>query len=197
MGGVLVMLALFAGFAAPAPNPPGHIALLARGPLIEAAEHPEWKQLLVQAAYRRADELERLRELPDEPAIILVEPLIGETAPAPEQVASLPATPAESELDDVTGSIDDVPSVTIPVEIGEASSIELPLREQELQPPVQPPATLKRPNQSQRKLPNRPRIRNAKARAKPQVQQETAQDFFSALFSRTGAADKTSAVQGR
>jgi hypothetical protein len=183
MGGVLVMLALLAGFVAPAPNPPGHVARLARGPLIEAAEHPEWKQLLVQAAYRRADELERLRNMPDEPEIVLVKPAIIEAASAPEQLASLPATPAESELNDVTGSIDETPSMTIPVEIGEASSIELPLREQDLQPPVQVPATLKRPNQSQRKLPARPRIKNAKVRTKPPVQPPPMQDFFSALFS--------------
>jgi len=196
-GGVLVILALLAGFTAPGPQP--YVALLARGSLIETAEHPEWKQLLVQAAYRRADELDRLRDLPNDPVIMQPAPASAEPAPAAEQVASLPATPADAdnESNDVTGSIDDAPGATIPVEIGEASSIELPLREQELQPPVQGPATLKRPNQSQHKLPNRSRIRNAKARVSPPMQQETRQDFFSALFGRTGAADKTSAAQSR
>jgi hypothetical protein len=197
MGGVLVMLALLAGFAAPAPTSPVHFALLARGPLIEAAEHPEWKQLLVQAAYRRADQIERLRSLPDMPAIVPAEPAMVEPTQTSEQIASLPATAPGGEPDDVTGSIDEAPGVTIPVEIGEASSIELPLREQDIQPPVEGPATLKRPHQSQRIGPARSRIRNAKARVKPPVQQETAQDFFSALFGKTGAADKTSAAQNR
>jgi hypothetical protein len=41
--------------------------LLARGALMKQDEHPEWRQLLLLAAFQRADELSRLRELPDTP----------------------------------------------------------------------------------------------------------------------------------
>jgi hypothetical protein len=79
---------------------------MVRGAMIDRNEHPEWRQFLILAAIRRADELNRLLALPDD--------------------------------DDQTGSITQAPSAaTIPIDIGEASSTELPIgKPEEEKPPV-------------------------------------------------------------
>ena len=100
-----------------------------------------------------ADEpLDRRSGLPPQ-----VTPGAAETPPpaqAQDALASLPAAepPAVSspqqDTNDVTGSIDEMPGGAIPVEIGETSSTELPLRDRETLPPVQPPASLKPPHET-------------------------------------------------
>ena len=158
LGSVVLTLALLAGFAVHKPARPhlSHVVAPARGPLIEANEHPEWKQFLVQAAFRRADELERLRELPASPMIVeaVIEPAIikaenievtvaPKTAdePAP-QVAALAPERDPDVMEDITASVDEKPTGMMPVEIGASSSAELPLTEQEMLPPVRQPETL-------------------------------------------------------
>lgn len=109
-----------------------------RGPLIALDEHPERRQFVIQAAIRRADELNRLRDLPN-------------VAPPPAaQIARLPAdrVDADPDPDDVTGAIVRPRPATIPIDIGEASSIELPLAVPEEPQPVITPARLKSGNQS-------------------------------------------------
>lgn len=99
-----------------------------RGAMIARSEHPEWWQFLMLAAIRRADELNRLRELPDTPT---------RTDAAPK-VAGLPTERSDTdpEADDQTGSIVQPPAATIPIDIGETSSTELPVGAQEELPPV-------------------------------------------------------------
>ncbi len=111
----------------------------ARGALIARADHPEWRQLIIQAALRRADELGQLRQLPGKTLPVeITEPdraKIGNTPTAPA-VAGVPLSRDDAEPVDVTGTIPQFPDAAMPVGIGEASSFELPVIPQEEKPPV-------------------------------------------------------------
>jgi hypothetical protein len=116
----------------------------ARGALIRQHEHPEWRQFLLLAAVRRAEELDRLRLLPDAsdwPEIpdVALDYVPAEPAPAgpplEPKVAGLPVDD-ETASEDVTGSTNITPSATMPIDIGEASSSELPVAPVEEKPPV-------------------------------------------------------------
>jgi hypothetical protein len=179
LAGVVATLALLAGFGMPGLARP-HLARLdppARGPLIDRAEHPEWKQFLVLAAVRRADELDRLRELPDTRAA-------KAPAGATGRLATRPAARDDAKPDDLTGSIGEPPGGTIPVDVGETSSTELPIRPPEVTPPVQRPENLKPKIDSTRQPARKPR--RAKARGKPPTKPaEAANNPFSALVERS------------
>lgn len=111
----------------------------ARGVLITRSDHPEWRQLLIKAALRRAEELSELRLLPDSPSPSAASER-GKTqtqdAPKPSEVAGVPTNQSEAQPEDATGSIAQSPDAVIPVGIGEASSTELPVTPQEERPPV-------------------------------------------------------------
>jgi hypothetical protein len=140
MGRTLVVLALLAGFEAPVPATRIGIPISARDLSIDAAEHPGSRQFYVQAAYRRAEEPDRRRELPAAPAVLSVEPSSGEAPPpaatAGVSLAALPSAsdqpappPSDPATEDTAGAIDAPPSGTMQIDIGEASSTELPLRQ--------------------------------------------------------------------
>ena len=150
VGGVLLAIAILAL----ALSPPGGsrmqfiaVNMSAHGALIDAGNHPEWRQFLILAALRRADEITRLRDLPDTPTRLPEIPFVAPEYSAPEfpqattdgsanasiQTAGLAAL----DTDDETGSINIVPGATIPIEIGERSSTELPVTPVEERPPVQ------------------------------------------------------------
>jgi hypothetical protein len=133
-----------------------------------SADHPEWRQFLALAAFQRAGELDRLRELPDSPP-----PLPKAKDDDGLQVAALADKRPDVDPDDVTGSIAVNPSMALPVDIGEASSTELPITAAPEQPPViKTPQREKPAHQSQRKA-----VHRAKLPAKP-----AEPDLFSALF---------------
>jgi hypothetical protein len=145
-----------------------------RGALIARGEHPEWRQFLMLAAIRRADELNRLRELPDPPART-------EAAPAAPTVAGLSTgrNDNDPEADDQTGSIMQPPPATIPIDIGESSAFELPVAPPNEQPPViKPPPQAKPGKESGDKI--APRTRRAKAPAGSKAPAQF--DPFKAMF---------------
>jgi hypothetical protein len=145
-----------------------------RGALIARAEHPEWRQFLMQAAIRRADELSRLRELPDTP-------VRSEPVPPAPRIASVPVErgDADPDVNDETGSILQLRPATIPIDIGEPSAFELPVAAPEEKPPViRTPQRVKSHHESQIKHVSHKR--HAKARVK---QDPFAQfDLFKAIF---------------
>jgi hypothetical protein len=142
VGGVLLAIAILVLALKPPVRP--HVRLTgalpaARGALIAREQHPEWRQFLILAALRRAEALNKLRDLPDTPTrtapLVRHEVMQPErpAAPKPAEVAGV--SPKTPDRDDITGSVDE-PDREIPVGIGESSSFELPVMPHEEQPPV-------------------------------------------------------------
>jgi hypothetical protein len=137
----------------------------ARGALVDRERHPEVRQFLILAALKRADELNRLRDLPDTPTRT-------DDAQDASKVAGLPGGRSESESDE-TGSTGEMPTATIPVEIGEPSSTELPVTSQEDSGPAIKPAE---PAKARRRAAHR--LRHTKFTGAPQQQH----GFFDIFF---------------
>ncbi len=153
VGGVLLAITI----TALALSPPGasHLQFTsadapARGALIDRSKHPEWRQFLMFAALRRVEELDRLRNLPDTPARLPEIPIVAPLYTPPEfpadatknaskvlpKTAGLPSPRTEVGPSDETGSFNAAPSATIPIDIGEPSSTELPIAPVDDKPPV-------------------------------------------------------------
>lgn len=184
VGGVFIAItALGLGLSLPAASYARIPAIEApaRGPLIEATEHPEWRQFLILAAVRRAVELDRLRRLPDHPS----------TGKAARRVAGLPAERSDADPDDLdTGSVVQTPGASIPMDIGETSSTELPVAVpgEEERPPVTTIPERVRPAKAIQRKP----VRKAR-RAKPPAKAENTATFnlFGALFGNGGGPGST------
>lgn len=178
VGGVLLaMLIVVLALAPPGGTHPVMTSMVpARGALIAVDEHPEWRQFLIQAAFRRADELGRLRELPDTPTRI---ERPAQSSTDADQVAGLPANRADSDPDEVTGTISETPSVSIPLDIGETSTFELPVAVPEEKLPAVKPPQRKAPSESRKTA---PRTRHAKPAPKPQAQAPALLNPFAAIF---------------
>ncbi len=139
----------------------------ARGALVDRDHHPEVRQFLILAALKRATELKRLRELAEMP-----------TPSSSSQVAGLPADRSDTDPEE-TGSINETPGVSIPVEIGEPSSTELPVASREEDAP-----TVKNPEPARPQRDIRRRSTHRAHRTKATAGAASAQQFnlFEALF---------------
>src|SRR5665647_2630193 len=162
VGGVfLAIVILVLSLSPPGGSRPGmpRALLASRGPLIEKDEHPEGRQMLLLAAVRRADEVSRLRELPDTTFVIEIPQDTNndpnkdaDTEKDADKIAGLPSDRNDADPEDVTGSINEMPGATIPIDIGETSSTELPMKTPEESPPViKTPERAKPPRESRRK----------------------------------------------
>lgn len=107
-----------------------------RSGIIELGERPEWRQyIIVNAIQRRADELSRLRELPDTPIHTDVVPADSKTAGLP-QIAPLdtahllsiefPVSAAPEEKPKAAPADARIPQ-TVPLDIADSLSIEFPV----------------------------------------------------------------------
>jgi len=100
----------------------------ARGALVDRDRHPEVRQFLILAALKRASELSRLRDLPDSP-------IRSDDPPEAAKIAGLPSERTDAEPEE-TAPVNETPSVSIPIEIGEPPSAELPVASPEEAPPA-------------------------------------------------------------
>lgn len=184
VGGVLLaILLLVLALKVPGDRALPPATLTARGPQLDHNEDPQWRQVAIQAALRRARELIRLRDLPDTPMRSETPaPQVSEPEPPvleqsivvePPKVAGLPIDrmDADPDADDITGSIEEPPGATIPIEIGAASSSELPVVLPEERPAIiHTPERAKPAHESRRKRPHRPAQPKApKQQPSPQV----------------------------
>lgn len=106
-----------------------------RGVLADRDRQSEVRQFLLHAALKRADELNRLRDLPDTPTRSEVE----DTTP---KVAGLPSNRSDSDPEEAA-TINETPVVSIPIEIGEPAAVEMPAVAPQAQPQEMAPAAKK------------------------------------------------------
>jgi hypothetical protein len=193
VGGVL--LAIFILFLAlnppDGPRSPLNTAIApARGALVDVGHHPETRQFLIMAALKRADELSRLRDLPDTPTRAApAEPAAIEPAPAAPaaeepKVAGLPADRTESDPEPDEPAAAETPKVSIPVEAGEVSAPELPTAPKDTGSAGENPEQAKQPAKEQAKPQHetRRRVAHRARRAKVARAPQRPLNFFEALF---------------
>src|SRR5262245_38770230 len=138
-----------------------------RSAFLERDRRPEARQFLIHAALKRADELSRLRDLPDTP-------MRSDTEEP--KVAALPSDRSESDPDE-SASINETPGVSIPVEVGEPSSSTLPVAAPEANAPAAKNAEQARPPQRE----VRRRVHRVRY-VRPPPPQPRPFNFFEALF---------------
>lgn len=116
-----------------------------RSTFIELGERPEWRQFIIfSAIQRRADELHRLRELPDTPART-------DDAPIATEIAGLAVHGSDPEDNDETGVNAQTPAATVPPDTGEALPIPVAPSEKNT-PAIRTPQQVKSHNQKRVKV---------------------------------------------
>jgi hypothetical protein len=167
VGGVLLAIFILVLALSPPDGSRSPLTAPARGALVDRDHHPEVRQFLILAALKRATELKRLRELAEMP-----------TPSSSSQVASLPTDRSDTDPEE-TGSINETPGVSIPVEIGEPSSTELPVASREEDAP-----TVKNPEPARPQREFRRRATHRAHRTKAMAGAASGQQFnlFEALF---------------
>jgi hypothetical protein len=160
----------------------------ARGALVDVGHHPETRQFLIQAAIKRADELNRLRELPDTPTrtapaeSAAIGPAPGTDEP---KVAVLPADRTESDPEPEEPAATETPNVSIPVETGEVSAPDLPVAPQQTNSTDGKPEQAKEQTKSAAKPQQRDirrRVAHRPRRAKVAAAPQRPLNLFEALF---------------
>ena len=174
VGGVLLAILILVLALSPpdGSRPPLATAIApARGALVDRERHPEWRQFLILAAVRRADELNRLRELPDTPMRSEVAPEApspSQSTPEAPQVAVVPTDQIDAEPDD-TSPVSEAPAASLPLDIGEPPSTELPVAPPEEKRPqeVRKPEGSKPVRETRRRVAHR--ARHTRATANPRA----------------------------
>jgi hypothetical protein len=201
VGGVLLAILILVLALSPpdGARPPLNTTIApARGALVVREHHPETRQFLIMAALKRADELNRLRDLPDTPTRTEIpmpealqpeapqadaaqpeasgsEPVASEPAPqeakVEPKVAGLPGDRIDADPEEMPSAVE-TPSVSIPVEVSE--------------PAAEPPAAAKpAPEKTeQTKVQQEPRRRVHRAHRSKASARTPARPFnlFEALF---------------
>jgi hypothetical protein len=170
VGGVLLAILILVLALSP---PDGSRATLssaiapARGALLDRDRQFEARQYLIHAALKRADELNRLRDLPDTPVKV---------DDGAAQLAGLPGDRSDSDPEEAA-SINETPAITIPMEVSEPSTNEPPPpAPQDSSPATKSPERAKPPQETRRQV---HRIRRAKTTPPPQPRPF---NLFEALF---------------
>jgi hypothetical protein len=208
VGGVLLAIFILVLALSPPDGPrvPLNTAMVpARGAFVDVGYQPETRQLLIRAALKRADELNRLRELPDtptktapdpaEPAAI--EPTPAEPAADEPKVAVLPADRTESDPEPEEPAATETPNVIIPVERGEVSAPELPAATQDMKSTDGKPEQAKAQAKPEAKPPQRRRIAHRPRRAKVASAPQRPLNIFEALFGGAQYRNPQQTAQGQ
>jgi len=181
VGGVFLAILILALALIPpdGPRAPLNTTMVpARSALVDVGHHPETRQFLIRAALKRADELNRLRELPDTPT--RTKPAQAAPAADKPKIAALPSDRTEADPEETATPIE-APSVRIPVETGESSAPNLPVAPKETNAPAEKTEPAKKAEQARpaaqdiRRRAQRPRRAKAAA-AQPQF------NLFEVLF---------------